>query len=62
MNSFLCERCGMEILAGQPIAAWTNGAQTQFMHRFPYQCDEKGVEMVRRLEAAFDAFQKEPCD
>ena len=51
----------MEIAAGQPIAAWANGAQTQFMHRFPYQCDEKGVEMVKQLEAGLAAF-KEPCD
>ena len=52
----------MEITAGQPIAAWTNGAQTQFMHRFPYQCDPAGVEMVKQLEAALEASKKEASD
>ena len=61
MNSFLCERCGTEIGQGELYVQLAIGDKAIFVHKFPYQCDQDGLDMVKQLEAAFEA-QKEPCD
>lgn len=56
--ALMCERCGIEIRSGEPVASWTNGIGFIVVHRFPWQCDERGVEMVAELNRKFEEQKK----